>query len=157
MISRDFVPTLPYLPGAACKDIINPDIFFPRSKKTEAKSLPIVQSICSGCPVRKECLDFALDWQIPHGIWAGTTPAMRDEMLKGRLKREPKESVASRIIFLHNSGRSTEQIASLLNTHAIYVRRVIEASDANGRGAIQSTQQINDSLKGFSSSSEFQR
>ena len=29
--------------------------------------------VCAGCPVRVECLDFAVRTKEPHGIWGGKT------------------------------------------------------------------------------------
>ena len=36
--------------------------------------------ICSGCPVRKECLQYALSSDMAFGVWGGTTPAERRRM-----------------------------------------------------------------------------
>jgi WhiB family redox-sensing transcriptional regulator len=30
--------------------------------------------VCAGCPVRPECLDYALDGGIRHGLWGGLWP-----------------------------------------------------------------------------------
>ena len=35
------------------------------------------KTICAQCPVRAECLDFALRIREPHGIWGGLTEAER--------------------------------------------------------------------------------
>jgi WhiB family redox-sensing transcriptional regulator len=37
--------------------------------------------ICLGCPVQRECLDFALRVREPHGIWGGLTEAERRRLL----------------------------------------------------------------------------
>jgi WhiB family redox-sensing transcriptional regulator len=34
---------------------------------------PDVLRTCAGCPVREQCLAYALDTQIGHGVWAGLT------------------------------------------------------------------------------------
>ena len=44
------------------------------AKVAEAKA------ICSGCPVRQECLDYALDSRQAYGIWGGKTPTERRRM-----------------------------------------------------------------------------
>jgi len=41
------------------------------SREAEAKH------ICTACPVRRECLDFAVRVREPHGIWGGLTEAER--------------------------------------------------------------------------------
>ena len=39
------------------------------------------KTICADCPVRAECLDFALRIREPHGIWGGRTEAERRNAL----------------------------------------------------------------------------
>ncbi|MEV6576455.1 WhiB family transcriptional regulator [Streptomyces sp. NPDC051577] len=39
---------------------------------------------CDTCPVRTECLAVALDSRATHGIFAGTTPRWRNELLLRR-------------------------------------------------------------------------
>lgn len=156
MSYREFLPILPELPDALCRDIINPNVFFPVTKKEKEKSMPLAFQICAGCTMRKECLEFALDWQIPHGIWAGTTPEMRQEMLTDRVKTLPKETLAKRIMSLSLAGRVPNRIAALLNCSSAYVRRVIAAEAEDRKGAIQSNPQRKKSSKESASSSESQ-
>lgn len=33
--------------------------------------------VCGGCPVRQQCLQYALDAHITEGIWGGLTPRER--------------------------------------------------------------------------------
>ncbi len=35
------------------------------------------KAICGGCPVRRECLEYALGIREPHGIWGGLNEAER--------------------------------------------------------------------------------
>ena len=35
------------------------------------------KDICEGCPVKDECLEFALRNKIEYGIWGGLTPQER--------------------------------------------------------------------------------
>ncbi len=76
---------------AACKDI-PVEVFFPPAGK-EAVAL----AICSECPVRKECLEFALDYEGPdrdrHGVFGGMTP--EDRIAEYR-RRYPKRKVRTR-------------------------------------------------------------
>jgi WhiB family redox-sensing transcriptional regulator len=44
-------------------------------RETKAKE------ICFVCPVRRECLEFALRVREPHGIWGGLTEAERRRLL----------------------------------------------------------------------------
>jgi WhiB family redox-sensing transcriptional regulator len=42
------------------------------------------KEICAICPVRKECLDYALATKEPYGIWGGLTEVERKSRLRGR-------------------------------------------------------------------------
>lgn len=53
------------------------DWFFPRTG--ERRVTLEAKALCGRCPVRRECLDFAMTDPCArhHGIWAGTTPLDR--------------------------------------------------------------------------------
>ncbi len=123
----DFYPILPLLPNASCKDITNPNLFFPVSRQDEAKSLPIARTICAGCPERKECLDYALKENIGEGIWAGTTPAERG-MARRRWhnKASGKPNRSEMIRALHSKGRPPREIATTVRMELSYVNRVLK-------------------------------
>lgn len=40
------------------------------------------KDICASCPVRRPCLDYAVDIREPHGIWGGLNEAERKELIK---------------------------------------------------------------------------
>lgn len=62
---------------AACRDR-DPDLFFPEGTAGPALSqADQAKLVCQSCPVRKQCLDFALRKGVDHGIWGGTTVAER--------------------------------------------------------------------------------
>lgn len=63
---------------AACRDV-DPEQLFVRGKEQhEAKR------VCSGCPVRTECLAEALDRRIEFGVWGGMTERERRALLRAR-------------------------------------------------------------------------
>ena len=68
------------LPGdwtarAACLDA-DPNLFFPeRGQSTEA-----AMEFCRACPVRRECLDYALAISPTPGIFGGTSERERRRM-----------------------------------------------------------------------------
>jgi len=69
---------------AACKGP-NTLIFFPpshyeRKDEREAREAK-AKSICGGCPVRRQCLDYAVSIREPHGIWGGLNEAERRGLL----------------------------------------------------------------------------
>lgn len=55
-------------------------IFFP---EVGGSGLP-AKSICAGCQVSKQCLDYALRHRIREGIWGGTSERERRKILKAR-------------------------------------------------------------------------
>ena len=68
----------------ACVDV-DPDVFFPEHwshhRFTQA------QAICGACPVQVECLEYALEVPVEHGIWGG-----KSERERRRMRRERKAS-----------------------------------------------------------------
>lgn len=54
---------------------------------TRARRETAAKEICAGCVVRRECLDWALTVREPYGVWGGTTPEERSEMLARRTRR----------------------------------------------------------------------
>lgn len=63
---------------ARCKGL-SVDLFFPKKKEIKTNHFLIANSrlVCAGCPVRKECLRFAVDNVITHGIYGGVMPIDR--------------------------------------------------------------------------------
>ena len=53
--------------------------YFPRGGASAGPA----KAVCAGCPVRTECLAFALEHPQLQGVWGGTSDAERRE-LRGR-------------------------------------------------------------------------
>lgn len=63
----------------------DPDLFFPVAVGTVAsRQIARAQRICASCPVKQQCLDFAMRTRESTGIWGGTTPEQRIRALRGR-------------------------------------------------------------------------
>jgi WhiB family transcriptional regulator, redox-sensing transcriptional regulator len=45
------------------------------------------KAICAACPVRAECLDYALEIREPYGIWGGLNELERRLVLRQRERR----------------------------------------------------------------------
>jgi len=132
----DYLPEMPNFPQANCKEVVNPNIFFPESKRHEAKSLPVVRLLCGSCIHRKECLEYANEHDIFHGIWGGLTP---DERGAGRTKRDwSGPNRAKRIRKLIARGVAPEIVAQRLEITVDYVKVVVKR--ARNKGEIQSDQ-----------------
>ena len=78
--------TPPALDGAACKGA-GTDLFFgPAAEFVTARQLREAEAkaICAGCPVRLECLAYALDSGEAYGVWGGATEDERRAMRRQR-------------------------------------------------------------------------
>lgn len=60
-------------------------LFFPPStaeRKDERERRELrAKSICSVCPVKGPCLDYAMQIREPYGIWGGLTEAERHQVM----------------------------------------------------------------------------
>ena len=54
----------------------------PEREAREAKA----KAICMRCPVRLECLDWALTTREPFGVWGGYSESERKQVLLGKRK-----------------------------------------------------------------------
>jgi WhiB family redox-sensing transcriptional regulator len=65
---------------AACRSA-DPELFFPISR-TGAGLAQVEQAIriCQGCPVRVDCLTWALGRGMTHGVWGGLDEDQRQSM-----------------------------------------------------------------------------
>lgn len=69
--------------AAACRTV-DTSIFFPDNDAAAAPAL----AVCARCPVREECLDFALQTRQHEGIWGGTTESERRRLRRARTRRQ---------------------------------------------------------------------
>jgi len=84
-------PELAWQKRAACATAPEPDRFFPGGGAPSNKPK---KEFCARCPVREECLDWALAHE-EQGIWGGLTERERTKLLASRLPalftmKEPK-------------------------------------------------------------------
>jgi WhiB family redox-sensing transcriptional regulator len=71
---------------AVCAEV-DPELFFPeRGDRALA-----AKRICAGCPVRVECLSFALAINEPRGVWGGIAAGER-RLLRRRSGRVDADS-----------------------------------------------------------------
>jgi len=55
-----------------CRDT-DPDTFFPE----KGRGSRAAKNVCTGCPVKGQCLEFALVNGLTHGVWGGLTGPQR--------------------------------------------------------------------------------
>jgi WhiB family transcriptional regulator, redox-sensing transcriptional regulator len=70
----------------------NPDLFFPISGTAHGLLQALrAKAVCSSCPVRQRCLDYALDTRQAYGIWGGLGEdermSLRAALRRGELGR----------------------------------------------------------------------
>jgi WhiB family redox-sensing transcriptional regulator len=75
----------PWVDDAKCKGM-DVDLFFPA---VGGGGVPDAVQVCNGCPVRVDCLDYALTHNIVEGIWGGLTGRDRKA-----IRRKWREEVA---------------------------------------------------------------
>lgn len=61
---------------ALCRTV-NADIFFAPGATQEYRA----KVVCKTCPVRWECLAYALRYKVEHGVWGGMTDRERRRVL----------------------------------------------------------------------------
>ena len=68
---------------------ISTDLFFVDRGEGSSSEMQMIFKMCSGCPVRNECLEEALrvesHYGTRHGIWGGKTPTQRNLIARERL------------------------------------------------------------------------
>ncbi|HAM03835.1 MAG TPA: WhiB family transcriptional regulator [Acidimicrobiaceae bacterium] len=62
-----------------CRDL-DPATFFP----SDGIGVQAAQRICSDCPVKSPCLEYALSNRVDHGVWGGTSERERRRILRQR-------------------------------------------------------------------------
>jgi WhiB family redox-sensing transcriptional regulator len=72
-------PRPPWWHAALCKGV-DPDLFFP----TQGEPTKEAKAVCAGCPVRTECLEYALANSERTGVWGGTSERERRALRRQR-------------------------------------------------------------------------
>lgn len=76
---------------AACRDE-DPDLFFPIGSTGPALvQTDEAKEVCRGCPVREQCLEWAMENGQDSGVWGGLGEAER-RALKRRTRRRAQKS-----------------------------------------------------------------
>ena len=131
-VRTHLLAALPKLDNPACATPdIDPDVFFPESAEEFVQTREMLRKICGGCGDREACLKFALDNDIPHGVFGGLNPVERS-----RIKhRVPNTNQAREILYqiraLMRRGLTVKQACSDLGISVrTYERyRIWEKSD----------------------------
>lgn len=61
----------------------DPEAFFPQPGSGNYEySAEQLFDICARCPIKRNCLEYAVEFEHDWGIWAGTTPSQRRRMYR---------------------------------------------------------------------------
>lgn len=136
-------PSRNWRPRAACQDV-DPELFFPSDRGGPAAEAQAAKAkaVCAGCPVREQCLDWALSHSLGHGVWGGLTEEERRASGGGAGRRAPALCVSGR----HpktSPGKCPECVREYERNRerpprdyaAVYARRTALARERNGLAA----------------------
>ena len=83
------MPNYDWRHHAACRDE-DPELFFPLSEiGPGARQVDRAKAICGRCPVRAQCLEYAIDNGLDHGIFGGTTETERRTLRRRARRNQP--------------------------------------------------------------------
>ena len=77
-------PTTVWMRDGNCR-AYPPAVFFP----SDGAGVEIARRICESCPVRGQCLEYALEQRVEHGVWGGCSERERRRILKRRRTTAP--------------------------------------------------------------------
>tara|TARA_B100001996_G_scaffold132253_1_gene100597 strand:+ start:447 stop:749 length:303 start_codon:yes stop_codon:yes gene_type:complete len=77
LLNREF-DSASWMKDSACKDV-DPSIFFVERGESGEEA----KAICATCPVKQECLDYAIKFNERVGIWGG----MSDKQIRQEVRR----------------------------------------------------------------------
>jgi WhiB family redox-sensing transcriptional regulator len=68
-----------WMVDARCQDV-PPEVFFP----SDGAGVEVARRYCAVCPVALECLEYALENHIEHGVWGGASERQRRRITQSR-------------------------------------------------------------------------
>ena len=79
---------------AVCRDT-DPDLFFPVGTTGQALvQIDRAKEVCDQCPVKRDCLEFALETNQDSGIWGGTSEEERRKLRREYVARQKGHATA---------------------------------------------------------------
>ncbi|MEZ5321735.1 MAG: WhiB family transcriptional regulator [Microthrixaceae bacterium] len=61
-----------------------PSMFFP----SDGVGVEIAKKVCVDCPVKVQCLEYAIAERIDHGVWGGASERERRRIIRARSGRD---------------------------------------------------------------------
>lgn len=114
-----------WMERAACHDI--GDMFYVEAHEESSLALA-AKRVCASCPVRVECLSYALQHKERYGIWGGMTATERQRMHRQEsnstsIDRVQIERVVETLLFNNQEGYALYQ--RLNNVEKALVHRIL--------------------------------
>jgi WhiB family transcriptional regulator, redox-sensing transcriptional regulator len=75
----------PWMLHARCRDL-PPAVFFP----SDGVGVEVARRYCAECPVKMQCLEYALEHGIDHGVWGGASERERRRIARSRRAQVPQ-------------------------------------------------------------------
>ncbi len=64
-------------------------LWYPEAKDPQREAIvDYARAICRACPLRVECLNYAMSVPERYGMWGGLTESERDTLLRGKRPRD---------------------------------------------------------------------
>lgn len=122
---------------AACAGL-DPEMWFPLhtggrggapSPRDREHAEPAVR-VCRGCPVRRDCLTWAVEGGEQHGIWGGMLPYDRAQHAQeeGTGQAPPADATGDELRRMVEVGFAPHEIARVYNVRIDTVRRWLKAA-----------------------------
>lgn len=86
------VPVGPWVIDARCAEVGGDLWYATNTKGGPTRENLMAKRICDDCPVKQQCLDWALENNERYGIWGGATPRERRGMRKPSTHTEGPEA-----------------------------------------------------------------
>lgn len=111
--------------GALCRQV-DPELWFPEKGANGADA----KRVCQRCPVRADCLEFALTTGQNDGIWAGHNERDLRKLRSARGLTRPVQRIsADRVCALAAEGWSYLQIAEEVGCHRTSVEKILRRKE----------------------------
>jgi len=86
-----YVEPQPWMAAARCRNV-DPDLFFPTKGGPDVTAH--AKAVCAQCPVRTECLEYAVENGERYGVWGGLSPKERRPLVRERRRLAPLKAIA---------------------------------------------------------------
>ena len=112
---------------AACRGA-RIEVFFPGRGETAGPA----RQVCAQCPVRQQCLEFAVSNRIVYGIWGGLTGPERRALQPGWLRAARRDRDEA-ILAADAAGFTAEEIARSFGLSRMTVTRIARRGNRDAR------------------------